>query len=365
MLPFLKKNKAALTVAALDMVLFAAFQILKGRISLANFWTERLTTPFKLLLARLFAPLPITAMELCYAALVLWLLFWLGKTVYLLIQAPSGRLRCLLRRLMQPVLTAATVAVCFSLLWGINYYADGFQEKAGTHARGVAVTELYDAARYFRVGLNAASAEVPRNEDGTLAADAREILARSEDLYLPLLADYPFLSNDLVQPQPMVFSRICSYLGFTGVTFPFTGEACINVDVPVSSIPCTVAHELAHQQGFASEQECNFLGILACLESSDPLYRYSGWLSGYVHLSNALYKADRELWKQLREETDPNALADLALRSAYWQQFEGPVDTAASKAYDSMLKGYGDSSGIQSYGTVTDLLVVYHQLYWK
>ena len=61
---FLRQHKAALTVAALDIVFFAAFHLLKGRLSLANFWVERITTPFKLVLARLFAPLPITVMEL-------------------------------------------------------------------------------------------------------------------------------------------------------------------------------------------------------------------------------------------------------------------------------------------------------------
>jgi len=355
----LRQHKAALTVAALDIVFFAAFHLLKGRLSLANFWVERITTPFKLVLARLFAPLPITVMELFYGALVLWLLYWLVKTLQQVKSNPGARLRCLAQRLLQPVLVAATLAGSFCLLWGVNYYADGFQEKSGVSARAVAVEELYAVACYFTEGVNASAGEVPRAADGSFAGELSDIFAQEPGLYEPLAEEFSFLSADTLPTQPMVFSRICSYLGFTGVTFPFTGEACINVDVPAASVPYTIAHELGHQQGIASEQECNFLAILACIESESPLYRYSGWLSGYVNLSNALYRADRTLWKQLRESTDPRVLTDLAVRSAYWKQFEGPVDTVANKAYDSMLKGYGESAGIQSYGTVTDLLVVY------
>ena len=47
-------------------------------------------------------------------------------------------------------------------LWGVNYYADGFQEKSGLYAQDVEVPELYRVAAYFTEELNAASQAVPR-----------------------------------------------------------------------------------------------------------------------------------------------------------------------------------------------------------
>lgn len=82
-------------------------------------------------------------------------------------------------------------------------------------------------------------------------------------------------------------------MDFTGFYFPFTGEANLNVDCPASFLPSTIVHEMAHQRGIASEQECNFIAIAVSLASGDPVYRYSGLLMGYVHLGNALYRADR------------------------------------------------------------------------
>ena len=34
--------------------------------------------------------------------------------------------------------------------------------------------------------------------------------------------------------------------------------------------------------------------------------------------------------------------------------------TVSNKVYDGLLKAYGDERGIQSYGTVVDLLVAYY-----
>lgn len=53
--------------------------------------------------------------------------------------------------------------------------------------------------------------------------------------------------------------------------------------------------------GVAAEEECNFLSILACTTSGLADYTYSGWLFGYIHLSNALYRADPEAWQAIRD----------------------------------------------------------------
>ena len=38
----------------------------------------------------------------------------------------------------------------------------------------------------------------------------------------------------------------------------------------------------------------------------------------------------------------------------------GRVNDAASKVYDSFLKSNGESRGVQSYGTVVDMLMAYY-----
>ena len=159
----------------------------------------------------------------------------------------------------------------------------------------------------------------------------------------------------------MFFSRLMSAMNFTGVYFAFTGESNINVDAPACLIPSTIAHELSHQRGIASEQECNFLAVLASTTSGSPVYAYSGWLMGYIHLGNALYRADPEAWQAIRDSLPDTVQADLAYNNAYWASFEGAAADASQKVYDTILKGYGQADGIRSYGTVVDLLVAYYR----
>ena len=77
-------------------------------------------------------------------------------------------------------------------------------------------------------------------------------------------------------------------------------------------------------------------------------------------LGNALYRADRERWEKLRSELPKEVLADLRDHSAYWSQFEGLTATVSKSIYDTALRSYGQSDGIQSYGTVVDLLTAYY-----
>ena len=43
------------------------------------------------------------------------------------------------------------------------------------------------------------------------------------------------------------------------------------------------------------------LAVLASTTSGNPVYTYSGWLMGYIHLGNALYPADPEAWQAVRD----------------------------------------------------------------
>ena len=55
-------------------------------------------------------------------------------------------------------------------------------------------------------------------------------------------------------------------------------------------------------------------------------------------------------------------VTDLTENTAYWDQFRDKAPQKVSnKVYDGMLKAYGDERGIQSYGTVVDMLVAYYK----
>ena len=342
------------------LFLLALFLIFRTNRDLMNWLVTEVTQPMKDAVASVCYLVPFPVIEILYILAGIWVIIHIVVSAVKIRRSKGHRRSAAYRRVLVLLCVVLTVADWFCLVWGINYYADGFQEKSGLYAQEVEVSELYRVTAYFTEQLNAASRTVPRDENGVFAVSREEIFANSTSIYDNICQEFPFLERQDRVPKQMIFSRVLSAMGFTGFYAGFTGESVLNVGSPAAYLPCTIAHELAHQRGIASEQECNFIAILASTQSGDPIYAYSGYLTGYVHLSNALYRADYDLWASLRSQLDPGALADIQYNSAYWSQWESPIDTVSQAVYDTMLKSYGQSDGIQSYGTVVDLLVAYY-----
>lgn len=255
--------------------------------------------------------------------------------------------------------TVLTVYAGFCLLWGVGYNTDGFREKSGLTTAPVTADQLAQVTAYFADQLALSAGEVPRDGDGVCRLDYRQLLTASENALDVLTEEFPFLDAKTGRAKAFGCSRALSALRFTGFYFPFTGEANVNTDSPSAFLPATVCHEMAHQRGITAEEECNFIGILAATRSDCAAYRYSGWLTGFGYLSNALYSADRDAWQIIRDSLPETVVADLRADNAYWSQFRGTVSQLSDKVYDGFLKSNGDTDGAKSYGVVTDLLVAY------
>ena len=88
-------------------------------------------------------------------------------------------------------------------------------------------------------------------------------------------------------PLSTKVSLLDPYLGAAGIsafTNPFGLEVVFNTALLPIEKPFTLAHEWAHVAGFADESEANFIALLACARSADPMIRYSGWLALYRYL---------------------------------------------------------------------------------
>ena len=100
--------------------------------------------------------------------------------------------------------------------------------------------------------------------------------------------------------KPLLASDFLSQRYMLGYYFPFSMEANYNKVAYISNLPSTMCHELAHLRGYIYEDEANFISYLACIQSEDLFFQYSGYLSVLNYLDNDFYKAinrDNEIYR--------------------------------------------------------------------
>ena len=355
---FFKRQRAVHIWALLVAALFGLYAYGISSRQAANA-VSAVTQAMKDGYARLWYLFPFSVVEWFYVIFILPVIIWVVVLVIRTVKGPERGHR-LYGGMLGLACLCLTAWGLYCVVWGVNYYADGFQEKSGIYAQPVEVEKLEQVTRYFAENLSELSDQIPRDENGVFAVPQDEIFAESTHIYDNISQEFPFLAREDQVPKKMVFSRLFSAMNFTGFYSPYTGESNLNVDSPACLLPANIAHELAHQRGIASEQECNFLAIAASTSSVSLVYPYSGYLMGYIHLGNALYRADREKWEAVYSLLPEEVVTDLRYHSAYWDQFDSVVATVSEKIYDTTLKTYGQTDGIQSYGTVVDLLVAYY-----
>lgn len=346
-------------LSALGLALIGMYFALRGNEALMAALSRGFVRPFHRFLTRLTGYVPFSVAECLIVTGVVLLLIYIIYFFVGMIRKPEKGKR--VYRLVLTCLTAfALIYAGFCLLWGVYYYTSNFETQSGIVAQPLSTEQLETVTRYFTGLVNEYGAQVPRDENGLFSADMGDYFAYSSRLYSAVEREVPCLAGDPVEAKPFFFSIFMSYVNFTGFYFPFTGEANINIDAPACLIPVTIGHELAHQRGVAQEDEANFCSVLASLTDGDPVYCYSACLLAYIHLGNALYKADYDAWLENYQRLSDGARADLAENNAYWARFETPVSTVSDTVYTGFLHSYGQTLGLQTYGKCVDLIVTYY-----
>ncbi len=307
---------------------------------------------------------PFSLAEAIVWSLPVAVIVWLAATARRALRAPRGeRLRLLGRRLVVSLLTLvvalSAVYAAFVVLWGLNYGRRPFAQIAGLEVRPASVDELTSLCGALIDRANALRLEVKEDPAGVMTLDdtIQETLARAQLGYDRVAAIYPALGGRYAHPKGVLSSGLWSYTGIEGMYFPFTGEANVNTAIPASALPFAACHEMAHQRGFAREDEANYIGYLACRFHPDADFRYSGTLAAATEAMHQLYRYDPDRHAELAARYGTAVGRDLAYESAFWQAHEGRVSEATNRVNDSYLKANGQAEGVQSYGRMVDLLL--------
>lgn len=342
----------------LPLVLIGLFELLKGNSQTMSAWVFGVMAPLEQFLGRVWSVVPCSVGELILFSFLIFCLVWLVRALVLLVR--QADFIVFLRRLC--ALGAAFLwlwaGVCW--LWNAAYYIPSFAQRAGLNTQPYSVEKLASVTEWFAQNAARLSVQVERDEEEHFAESTETCLERGVDIYDNLTSQFPCLALESTKAKPLLCSKFQSLLGFTGVYSPITGEANVNVDAPACLLPATIAHEMSHQRMVALEDEANFVGIAACVTCDDPLFQYSGYLMGLIHLCNALYSVSPDTWYAISERWfTPQLSQDWDDNNAFWAARDSSVEEAATQAYDAFLKGNDQELGVRSYGACVDLLVNY------
>ena len=151
---------------------------------------------------------------------------------------------------------------------------------------------------------------------------------------------------------------------------PITGEAIIRADVPILTLPFTSCHELAHQMGYASEAEANFIAFVVATKTSDPIFKYSMLLQMFTysqseHLSLIAKTGNFEKWKTIvnrnKAMLDPKVIGDRKKIKDFFIQRQHLLLPASTSLYDQFLQWNKQAKGIKSYDEVLLWVLAYNK----
>ena len=262
--------------------------------------------------------------------------------------------------------------IIFKLLWGLNYdrlgiaYQLSLSKQPYTKEEVTVLTDqLIDKVNECRRLL----------KDSLLPVrDLNSIYQEAYHGYQTVANEYGFLNYRNRSVKGSLFSGIGDYMGFSGYYNPFTGEAQLRTDIPRILIPYIACHEMAHQLGYASESEANFVGYLAATASKDPYFLYSVYLDMFSYAQGEeilLYGKEKnftqfeQVIKQNRLRLDTLVKQDRRAIREFFNKRKNRISPAVSGLYDQYLKMNKQLQGVNSYNEVIGWLIAYQKKYGR
>jgi hypothetical protein len=250
--------------------------------------------------------------------------------------------------------------IVFQLFWGLNYQkqtpASDFQLNVPT---SYTESQMDSLSLELIQQMNQTRASIP---DASLKAlRFNGILEQSMQQYGELSQQYPFLAYHQPSLKMAAFPAWGDYFGYTAFYQPFTGEAILRGDLPVLTLPFTVSHEIAHQLGYASETEANFIAYVIGAESKDALFQYSTQLQLFTyaqqaHLLSIAKRGDSIQFQKViarnKQLLSPVVLTDRKQIRDFFTRKQDMQIPGTTQLYNQFLKWNQQANGVESYNDV-------------
>lgn len=278
--------------------------------------------------------------DLCYLGLFLGAFFFVyskGKSFFL---KPW-------EFIFQSLGILALIHLFFQLSWGLNYQQSSMasQQNISLEFSEQDLVETIDTL-VFRIN----SLHKSLSKSDSLTVD----FPQEKEHYLRLL--------DAPSAKTSLWSLPLSYMGYAGYLNPFTGEAQVNSRLPTLSFILSAAHEIAHKQGIAAEEEANFRAFTTTYQHQNSYIRYAAFSFALSYCLSALHQLHPKRAKLYNQKLHLGIIREYQEQQDFWMAYQNPLQPLMNKIYDRFLKANGQAAGRKSYSQVVALLVANRQI---
>jgi hypothetical protein len=335
--------------------------------SLNRNWVEELYTSkfyffFSEILRLLFGWIPFSLGDILYLIAGCWLFWKLIKNIRLLFQKKlTGKM--MLVKGLKLILILTFIYIVFNILWGINYNRKGIANQLALADPRYDTSDLIMLQQVLLQKVNSSKSAVVL--DNEKYPSKNEMFQKAKDSYKEAQKIYPFLQLNNLSVKSSLYSMLGNYLGFTGYYNPFTGEAQVNTTVPKFLQPYITTHEIAHQLGYAKENEANFVGYLAAVKSRDTLFHYSAYFELFLYANREVYYFDSAASKKALKLLIPEIKKDIIELRKFNLDHTSFLEPWITWMYGKYLRLNQQPQGIHSYNAVVAMLIAYYKKYGK
>ena len=303
--------------------------------------------------------IPISVAELIIISLIAFSICQLTILIIKIKKDRNNRLNSFMKFIVSVLASISIIYFIFITSWGLNYHRASFASIAGFETRAYSAQELAQLSEHLINQANDLRDHVHEDENGVmdLPRGSFDVMKRASAGYDNAAQMYPELGGKYGKPKVVLLSKVMSYTGIWGVYFPFTAEANVNISIPQSMIPSTTLHEMAHQRGFAREDEADYIAYLTSTMHPDVDFQYSGTLMALRHTMRALARADYDTFKELTATYGEGLKRDMNAIAIHNQEHESILRRASSQINNTYLKANSQQDGVKSYGRMIDLLM--------
>lgn len=354
----MKAESRVITLLLLFILCFIIHLFAQDALRVEDIYSIKIYPRLALILRSCFGFISFSIGDLVYGIVFCFLLFKLIKWISSFFKIKENK-KTIKERMFHSISLLLIMYLVFNLFWGINYNRKGIAYQTKITIKDYDADDLKKINELLVEKVNQTKAKSLESKVDSMSNE--ELFHQAILAYDNASDNFTFLKYSHPSVKSSMWGWLGNYLGYTGYYNPFTGEAQVNTTIPRTTQPFIVCHEIAHQLGYAKENEANFVAYLVCKQSENEAFKYAAYLDLFFYANRNLYSFDSTSAMHCREQLNDAVKKDIKAIVTFNRSHISKIEPIVTWMYDLFLKGNQQPQGMLSYEQVTAYLINYYR----